>query len=154
MRDPQLPQNRCWLASADLRGEPQHAKQIPILAMEHHQLPQRLPLCPGYLGRNIQFEQVDRLAFEITDSLLAQQRQVESTQPVTRKQQAIVIQQKLLPAVHKCRAGGRQRIQQGGLPAQAHQAATGMPSARTLSLARSSTCAREASRRSTAPPSR
>ncbi len=137
---------------ADLRGVAEQAKQVRVNLL--HELTQPLPARTRHIGGDIQFEEKDRLAIEMTQPLLAEQRQLQTLEPVPRKQNTAVVDQELLPAMHHCPAPRQRGVEQRRLPAQAHQAATGMPSARTLSLARSSTLSRESSRRRIAPPSR
>ena len=95
---------------------------------------------------------------EMAKAMLGQNRQVLTFQPFTRKQHAIGVAKKLLLAVHHRPTTGLARIQPGRLPAATHaglRATDGstMPSARTLSAARSSTLG-WVSGRNTAPPSR
>src|SRR5690606_32308397 len=126
---------------------------IRILVL-HHEVAQALPGRAGYLSRVRQLEQEHLVAVEVAKPLLTEHRQFEPPQPVARKQHASGIGQKPLLTMDQRPAAAPRGVEYRRLPAQAHQAATGMPSARTLSLARSSTLARELSRRSSAPPSR
>ncbi|MNM07577.1 hypothetical protein D3C81_176250 [compost metagenome] len=67
-----------------------------------------------------QFQQIDRLAIEMTDAMFGKNRQVLTLQPFARKQCAIVIEQKAFGAARDGPAAGLIGVQYCGGPARNH----------------------------------
>ncbi|MNE69395.1 hypothetical protein D3C80_1651150 [compost metagenome] len=81
---------------ADLCGVPQHLVQR-VVAVEHEG-PQPLPVATRHLAGRLEFQQVHRLAVQVTDAVLGENRQALALEPFTREQRAIVIEQKTFGA--------------------------------------------------------
>ncbi|MNK76064.1 hypothetical protein D3C87_956250 [compost metagenome] len=67
-----------------------------------------------------QFQQIDRLAIEMTDAMFGKNRQVLTLQPFAREQRAIVIEQKAFGAARDGPAAGLIGVQYCGGPARNH----------------------------------
>ena len=82
--------------SANLRGVAEHLIDR-VIAIEHER-PQAFPVTARHFAVTAQLQQVHRFAVEVADAVLGQDRQVLALEPFTRKQRAIVIEQKAFGA--------------------------------------------------------
>ncbi|MCY1423198.1 hypothetical protein D9M71_389050 [compost metagenome] len=127
----------------DLGGIAKHAESRQITFV--HELAQAFPETAGEQVVRVvrQLEHADRLAVEIADAVLGKHHGLGQVrlQPGPRKEDAAGVTQELLPAMRQRPTSGLAGVDDGRLPevAAGHQAATCIPSARTLSAARSST---------------
>ena len=90
-------------------------EQIPITIL--HELTQALPPRTGHFDGELQLKQKDRLSIEMAQALLAQNRKLQTFEPISRKQYTVVIDHKLLPAMYDCPPSRHSGIEQRRLPA-------------------------------------
>ncbi|MNC59635.1 hypothetical protein D3C75_1094570 [compost metagenome] len=97
---------------ADLRGIPQQlvGVEIPL----QHELAQALPGATRHILMAAQLKQVDRLAIEMANAMLAQHFQVLALEPLTREQRTIAIDEKALAATGNRPTTADGRIQYRG----------------------------------------